>query len=204
MLRVLILKLIKIPSWLWRKLLIWVNRLRFALYGIRFGEKLMVVGSPALFIEQNSKVSFGDECVISNGGVNPLCVDRRTVIFCKKGACISVGNHCGFSSTTFFIFKSLSIGSNVLVGGNVVFMDTDAHSLDWRIRRDWHKDSQCHEDKGIVVGDDTFIGMDTTILKGVHIGSRVVIGAGSLVTSDIPDDCVAAGRPAKVIRMLVK
>ena len=41
--------------------------------------------------------------------------------------------------------------------------------------------------------------MNTTILKGVHIGNNVIIGAGSLVNKDIPDDCVAAGNPAKVI-----
>lgn len=44
-----------------------------------------------------------------------------------------------------------------------------------------------------------FIGMNTTILKGVHIGNNVVIGAGSFVNKDIPDNCVAAGNPCKVI-----
>lgn len=47
-----------------------------------------------------------------------------------------------------------------------------------------------------------FIGMHSTILKGVHIGNNVIIGANSLVNKDIPDNCVAAGSPCKVIMSL--
>lgn len=52
---------------------------------------------------------------------------------------------------------------------------------------------------GVVIGDNVFIGMKSTILKGVHIGNNVIIGANSLVNKDIPDNCVAAGNPCKVI-----
>ena len=53
--------------------------------------------------------------------------------------------------------------------------------------------------RGVVIGDNVFIGMKSTILKGVHIGNNVIIGANSLVNKDIPDNCVAAGNPCKVI-----
>ena len=55
---------------------------------------------------------------------------------------------------------------------------------------------------GVKIGDNVFIGMQTTILKGVHIGNNVIIGANSLVNKDIPDNCVAAGNPCKVIMSL--
>ncbi len=199
-LRYILRKLPRVPFWLWRKMMVRVNRAWFSIRGIRYGKGLLVVGSPQLVLEPDTSVTLGEGCTITNGGVNPLCAGRKTVICCRKGAQITIGDHCGFSSTVFNIRKSLTIGSNVLVGGNVVFMDSDAHSLDWRIRRDGRLDSQNHTDKEIVVGDDVLIGMDSTVLKGVHIGSRTVIGAGSLVTKDIPADCIAAGRPAKVIR----
>lgn len=52
---------------------------------------------------------------------------------------------------------------------------------------------------GVAIGNNVFIGMKSTILKGVHIGNNVIIGANSLVNKDIPDNCVAAGNPCKVI-----
>lgn len=54
--------------------------------------------------------------------------------------------------------------------------------------------------KPIVIEDDVLIGTGSYILKGVHIGARTVIGAGSVVTKDIPADCIAAGNPCKVIK----
>ena len=52
---------------------------------------------------------------------------------------------------------------------------------------------------GVKIGNNVFIGMKTTILKGVHIGDNVIIGANSLVNKNIPDNCVVAGNPAKII-----
>ena len=49
------------------------------------------------------------------------------------------------------------------------------------------------------IGNNVFIGMHSTILKGVHIGKNVIIGANSLVNKDIPDNCVAAGNPCRKI-----
>lgn len=56
----------------------------------------------------------------------------------------------------------------------------------------------------VVIGDNVFIGMHCLILKGVTIGENSIIGAGSVVTKDIPANCVAAGVPCKVIRYLDK
>lgn len=50
------------------------------------------------------------------------------------------------------------------------------------------------------VGDDTFLGTNVTVIAGVHIGKRCQVGAGSVVTRDIPDYCVAVGNPARVIK----
>lgn len=50
------------------------------------------------------------------------------------------------------------------------------------------------------IGDDSFVGIGAIILPGVRIGKEVIIGAGSVVTKDIPDHCIAVGNPAKVIK----
>ena len=56
--------------------------------------------------------------------------------------------------------------------------------------------------KEVTVGDNVWFGGSTVVCPGVHIGSQVVIGAGSVVTKDIPDWCIAAGNPCKVIRRI--
>lgn len=58
--------------------------------------------------------------------------------------------------------------------------------------------------RGVSIGNNVFIGMQSTILKGVHIGNNVIIGANSLVNKDIPNNCVAAGNPCKVIMSLAE
>lgn len=55
---------------------------------------------------------------------------------------------------------------------------------------------------GVKIGNNVFIGMKSTILKGVHIGNNVIIGANSLVNKDVPDNCVVAGNPARVVMSL--
>ena len=54
----------------------------------------------------------------------------------------------------------------------------------------------------ITIGDDVWVGGNATILPGAHIGTNVVIGAGSVVTGDIPDGVVAAGNPCRIIRKI--
>ena len=85
-------------------------------------------------------------------------------------------------------------------------MDNDAHPLDYELRR---KDASVAEaEKNIKtapveIGDDVWIGAHCLILKGVHIGPRSIIAAGSVVTKDIPSDVIAGGNPCKVIKSLV-
>ena len=78
-------------------------------------------------------------------------------------------------------------------------MDSDCHSLNYLDRREGSIDQKNKRCKGIVIENDVLVGAYTIILKGVHIGARSVIGAGSVVTKDIPADCIAAGNPCKVI-----
>lgn len=58
--------------------------------------------------------------------------------------------------------------------------------------------------KEVIIGDNVWLGGNTVVCPGVHIGSNVVIGAGSVVTKDISDWCVAAGNPCRVIRKITE
>lgn len=90
----------------------------------------------------------------------------------------------------------VSIGSRTLFGPNVQVF-TATHPVDYKLRA-----SGLEYAKPVTVGEDTWIGGSVVINPGVFIGDRTIIGAGSVVTRDIPSDVFAAGNPCKVIRNL--
>ncbi len=117
----------------------------------------------------------------------------------KKGVTIGEG-------TTFFGHVTVDIQRPCLVeiGRNCnlsdgVFIIT--HGYDWAVLREKFGEMLGSSGK-VILEENVFIGINTLILKGVTIGRNTIIGAGSVVTRDIPADCVAAGNPCKVIMTL--
>ncbi|TDR82962.1 sugar O-acetyltransferase [Paludibacterium purpuratum] len=116
---------------------------------------------------------------------------------CEFGRNIRFGEHTFVNfNVTIVDLGEVVIGSNVLIAPNVQIY-TATHPLDYRPRRDWH--TTC---KKVVIEDDCWIGGGAIILPGVTIGARSVIGAGSVVTRDVPPDSMAVGNPARVIRKI--
>lgn len=154
------------------------------------------------------KISIGDNFYFTSGdAANPISSNLRGAIFTDcPDARILIGDNVGMSSTRMWIHDSLTIGNNVNIGACVLIIDTDCHEMDYRVRN--HSlppsgmDGQYVKSAPITIEDDVWIGAHSIILKGVTIGARSVIGAGSVVTKSIPADCIAAGNPCRVIRML--
>lgn len=92
----------------------------------------------------------------------------------------------------------IDIGNDVQITEGVKIL---THGYDWSVLKGVYGKILGSSGK-VTIGNNVFIGMNTIILKGVKIGNNVIIGAGSLVNTDIPDNCVAAGNPAKVIMSL--
>ncbi|MBX7045897.1 MAG: acyltransferase [Ignavibacteria bacterium] len=113
---------------------------------------------------------------------------------------ILIGDDCGFTSTVFSSRKSIKVGNNVKIGGNVRVFDHDYHSMNYLERRKPETDSSNAKSEPVEIGDDVFIGTNSIILKGVKIGARSIIGAGSVVSiKNIPEDSLVAGNPAQLI-----
>jgi acetyltransferase-like isoleucine patch superfamily enzyme len=108
---------------------------------------------------------------------------------------IEIGSHTFINyGSSIAARASVKIGSYCHLGHYLFVMDNDQHD----VVRHW----QLPPSEPVVIEDDVWIGSKVIILPGVRIGSRAVIGAGSIVTKDIPPRCVAAGNPARVIRHL--
>lgn len=177
------------------------NRVRFTIYNIEYGKKLIVHGHVGLDLDPEGTVSIGDNFYMSNGRhLNPLSGNNEGHIHVEKNAALIIGNNVGISATRIWCSKSIVIGNNVKIGAGVTIIDSDAHSLNCNIRKDKNLDQTNKKDKDVVIKDDVFIGMNSIILKGVTLGKGSVIGAGSVVSRDIPDNCIAVGNPCIVIK----
>ena len=117
------------------------------------------------------------------------------VFNCDSGYNIHVGdNFLTNYNVTILDIAAVHIGDNVMIGPNTL-ITTVGHPLSPKGRR-----MHLGIAKPVHIGDDVWIGGNVTILPGVTIGSNVVIAAGAVVTKDVPDNCVAGGIPAKVIK----
>mgnify|MGYP001205342976 FL=1 len=120
-----------------------------------------------------------------------------TFVEIQKNA--SIGKNCKISSHTF-ICEGVHIGDNVFVGHNVTFIND-------KYPRSANPDGsmQTEADWSVVetfVKNGASIGSSSTILCGVTIGENAIVGAGAVVTKDVPPNTVVAGVPAKVIKKL--
>ncbi|MFC5271037.1 sugar O-acetyltransferase [Adhaeribacter terreus] len=117
--------------------------------------------------------------------------------FCDYGYNITIGENVFFNFNCVVLdVMPVTIGNNVLFGPNVQLY-TVTHPLNWQERA-----SGLESGKPIYIGSHVWIGGGVIVCPGVTIGERSVIGAGSVVTRDIPADVFAAGNPCRVIRDL--
>jgi maltose O-acetyltransferase len=117
--------------------------------------------------------------------------------YCDYGYNIKIGEKVFFNFNCVILDVTyVSIGSRTLFGPNVQIY-TATHPVDFLERA-----TGLEYAKPITIGEDVWIGGSVVICPGVTIGNRTVIGAGSVVTKDIPSDVFAAGNPCRVIRQL--
>lgn len=117
--------------------------------------------------------------------------------YCDYGYNMLIGDKVFFNFNCVVLdVAEVVIGSRSLFGPNVQIY-TATHPMDHNVRA-----SGLENAKPIRIGEDVWIGGSAVICPGVTIGDRSVIGAGSVVTKDIPADVFAAGNPCRIIRQL--
>ncbi len=180
-----------------RPLLLRLNYLRYKLKNrqVRFN------GYTIIAELGGSSISLGTGIINSSPESNNVGLWQRTGIIAKNGGKIVIGDNFGISGSTIYSMLSITIGKNVLIGGNCKIIDNDFHPIAMEDRR-LGLDGDNIKKAPIVIGDDCFIGMNSIILKGTNLGNNVIVGAGSVVHGTFPDNCIIAGNPAKVIKIL--
>ncbi len=185
---------------LWRVSALW-QRMMQAHYRASFIGQCNSVGNNLLVkgpfrIRNSGQIQVGDSCIIdsSKEGTVRLEVGNRAVLKIGDGVYLNEGVHivCNISVT---------IGDRCLIASDVAILDDDGHPVDWRARHNhWPVKPEDKIGAPVIIEDNVWIGTRAIILKGVHIGSGAVIGAGAVVTHDVPPAVMAAGVPARVIR----
>lgn len=178
---------------LWFRFLLWLN-------GVKTGNNIRVHGAaiPTLRISPYSKsVTIGSNVIFNN--YNDVGWNSRSSLWVKANAVLSIGNNSGMNGALIYASNEVIIGENVKIGGGSKIFDTNFHSLDYLERR---TSNQGTISSPIIIDNDVFIGTGCTILKGVHIGERSIIAAGSVVTTNIPTGEIWGGNPAKYIKKI--
>lgn len=159
-------------------------------------------------MEGRKYLTIGNDCIVSG-----------SFIFESKNGHVNIGNHSFIGGSTFISRSNISVGNNVTIAWGCTIYDHNSHSLDYLERRRdiddelWslrngqstyiNKNWDSVKSSPITICDDAWIGMNCIILKGVTIGEGAVVGAGSVVTKDVPAWTVVAGNPAKIVKTLM-
>ena len=162
----------------------------------RFGADSVICFAPnTLFNERyihiGSGTLFGPQITLSAG----MVPGQRMI----SDPVISIGDRCLFGKGSGIVgHLEIQIGDDVWTGHHVYITDQNHGYADL----DVPISKQIMPERPVSIGDGSWLGHGTVVLPGARIGRHVVVGANSVVTGDLPDNCVAGGVPARVIRQL--
>lgn len=167
-----------------------IHRIESRMLGVRLGKNVSFNGHIMLDRFKGSSIIIGDNCTFNSHSIfNPRGCRKCIIHTGKDFARIVIGKNSGFSGVAIVARKEIVIGDNVIVGADSQIGDSDGHN-----------DILGTQDASVFIGNNVFIGMHCMIMKGVKIGDNSIIAAGSIVTKDIPSNCIAGGVPCKVIK----
>lgn len=189
-------------------------------FGINSLKRLIyrVLGRPAGVFERGVRLTRSADVINMGKSAADIHVGAGTIVRGElvrlaHGGSIKVGRNCYLGNySRIWSGAKIVIGDSVLIAHNVNIFDNLTHPIDWRDRREHFRQIAGHghpkhidlQDSPVTIGDDVWVGAYSMIMKGVSIGDRAVIAAGSVVTHEVAADTLVGGNPARVIRSLVE
>ena len=152
----------------------------------------------------------GDAGMISIGSFTQV---RGELLTFAHGGEIVIGEYCYIGDATrIWSARRITIGNRVLIAHNVTILDNLTHPVGAAARHEHFRQiiTSGHPkridlgEKPVQIADDVWIGCLSVVLRGVSIGTGAIVGAGSVVTEDVPAWTIVAGNPARVVRELAE
>lgn len=181
-----------------------VNYLYLKYYGVETGFGYVELnGFPLIFKHKTARIIIGKGVTLnSTCQSNFAGINHRVILAAPtETSILTIGEGSGISGSTIVAVKEVIIEDGVGLGVNSCIYDTDFHPIDAVARRK-QKSIKDATAKTVCIKEGALIGANAIVLKGVMVGRFTVIGAGSVVSRDIPDDVIAAGNPAEVIKKI--
>ncbi len=168
-------------------------------YGVQFGPGLRLGSSPVIRRHRSAVIRLGRNVSIANElAENPAGISHRTALCASQpGAELLIGDDVGISGAILNAWTKIIIGDRVFIGADAAIYDSDFHPLDPARRH--ALDAASIAVAPVIIEPDVWIGARAMVLKGVTIGRAAVVGAGAVVTSNVPPGAIVGGIPAKVI-----
>ncbi len=176
----------------------WLNTILF-LYNVPHGNVKTGGGIFRIRISRKGVLKIGDNVNFANKW--EVGYPLKSYIRIKGSGVLTIGNNVGINSSLIFCDNSITIGNHVHIGGGCKVFDNDFHNMNYMDRRDPVLNGLT-KTSPVVIEDDVFIGTSSIICKGVTIGARSIVAAGSVVTKSIPHDEMWGGNPAKFIKKI--
>ena len=166
----------------------------------QLGSNIRFKGRALLKFHKSSKITIGDSFICNSGFYHSIDNGICSKICVGPDAKLVIGNNSGISNSCILCHSKIVIGNYVNIGAGTMIFDSNFHSTDWKMREDRQKDI-LHSDKApVFIGNHVFIGANSLICKGVTIGDKSMIAAGSVVICNIPEGEIWGGNPAKFIK----